>query len=162
MSTPPTTTTIAVAVTMTLAAVRTEGGSRRNRDIRRSIGFGWRLSVPMARSSVDWLAIITDANGWEPQAAVELPRRRRGRETRVNHGCAARRAPRATGETDRARHMPAAQPPAQRRSRTHPLQAGSPEARRRATSQEVSLPHELAMSSARTRRSHRTDGAGWA
>jgi len=63
MSTPPTTTTIAVAVTMTLAAVRTEGGSRRNRDIRRSIGFGWRLSVPMARSSVDWLAIITDANG---------------------------------------------------------------------------------------------------
>src|SRR5262245_9944800 len=40
MRTPPTTTTTAVAVTMTPAAVRTEGGSRRKRDVRRSIRLG--------------------------------------------------------------------------------------------------------------------------
>ena len=37
---PPATTTTAVAVTMTRAAIRTEGGSRRKRDMLRSIGFG--------------------------------------------------------------------------------------------------------------------------
>jgi hypothetical protein len=36
---PPPTTTTAVAVTITLAASRTDGGSRKNFDIRRSIGF---------------------------------------------------------------------------------------------------------------------------
>src|SRR6478735_3564339 len=38
--TPPPTTTRAVAVTITLAAIRIDGGSRRNFDIRRSIGLG--------------------------------------------------------------------------------------------------------------------------
>src|SRR5262249_61900861 len=47
MRIPPTTTTTAVAVTITLAAVRTEGGSRRKRDVRRSIrlGLGTRGTV---------------------------------------------------------------------------------------------------------------------
>ena len=40
INTPPPTTTTAVAVTITLAAVRIDGGSRRNFDIRRSTGFG--------------------------------------------------------------------------------------------------------------------------
>src|SRR5215831_18112978 len=39
ISTPPPTTMRAVAVTITLAAIRIDGGSRRNFDIRRSIGF---------------------------------------------------------------------------------------------------------------------------
>jgi hypothetical protein len=39
---PPPTTTSAVAVTITLAAKRTEGRARRNLDIRRSIRFGRR------------------------------------------------------------------------------------------------------------------------
>ena len=38
--TPPKTTTAAVVVTITLAAVRTEGGLRRNRDVLRSIKLG--------------------------------------------------------------------------------------------------------------------------
>src|SRR6059036_1199085 len=38
--TPPPTTTRAVAVTITLAAMRIDGGSRRNLDIRRSTGLG--------------------------------------------------------------------------------------------------------------------------
>src|SRR5262249_46533135 len=47
MRTPPTTTTTAVAVTITLPAVRPEGGSRRKRDVRRSIrlGLGTRGTV---------------------------------------------------------------------------------------------------------------------
>src|SRR6516162_4048368 len=40
IATPPATTTIAVAVTITLAAVRTEGGRRRKLFIRRSTRFG--------------------------------------------------------------------------------------------------------------------------
>ena len=40
MRTPPTTVISSVAVTITLAAIRTDGGSRRKRDIRRSMGFG--------------------------------------------------------------------------------------------------------------------------
>src|SRR5438046_2671023 len=43
ISAPPPTTTTVVAVTMTLAAVRTEGGSRRKRDMRRSTRFGREL-----------------------------------------------------------------------------------------------------------------------
>src|SRR5436190_126944 len=39
---PPPTTTSVVAVTMTLAAMRIEGGSRKNFDMRRSIRFGGR------------------------------------------------------------------------------------------------------------------------
>src|SRR5689334_12151717 len=39
MSTPPATTTTVVAVTMTPAAVRTDGGSLRSRDMRRSMTF---------------------------------------------------------------------------------------------------------------------------
>src|SRR4026209_1135363 len=39
MSAPPATTTTVVAVTMTPAAVRTDGGSLRNRDMRRSMTF---------------------------------------------------------------------------------------------------------------------------
>jgi hypothetical protein len=39
INTPPPTTMTAVAVTITLAAIRIDGGSRMNFDIRRSIGF---------------------------------------------------------------------------------------------------------------------------
>src|SRR6266498_1663819 len=41
---PPATTTVAVAVTITLAALRTDTGSRRNRVIRRSISLGRAIS----------------------------------------------------------------------------------------------------------------------
>src|SRR5262245_38298046 len=49
MRIPPRTTTAAVAATMTPAADRTEGGSRRKRDIRRSIrlGRGTRGTFPL-------------------------------------------------------------------------------------------------------------------
>jgi hypothetical protein len=82
---PPTTTTVAVAVTMTLAAVRTEGGSRRNRDIRRSTGFGGAIRG-MAGSWID---------GFGSAAAG-------GSAAMVSSPCAASHAFKGEGREDKA------------------------------------------------------------
>src|SRR5215471_10018252 len=77
ISTPPPSTMRAVAVTITLAAIRIDGGSRRNFDIRRSIGFGRGASRAFrpTRASRRWSSLITEAL---PLAAERLHRLRPG------------------------------------------------------------------------------------
>jgi len=70
---------------MTLAAVRTEGGSRRNRDIRRSTGFGGAIRG-MAGSWID---------GFGSAAAG-------GSAAMVSSPCAASHAFKGEGREDKA------------------------------------------------------------
>src|SRR6476646_2816031 len=79
MSASAPTTTSAVAVTITLAAVRIEGGSRRNFDIRRSMGFRRALRT----ASTDRRRVSLMSSRSRPSSGHESGARRRFRRELV-------------------------------------------------------------------------------